>query len=164
MITKKWSLSPSVMKIVFPFWKVIITSSKKYLDIWVFTESFFQWRFRRNFSTFTKIGNHYGWSLQVIITWKEFHYWQLCNPQGHNQKTSFNLWVNFAAEWKNWAESAIRRFFSNRSKFRTSNEKRLKRFAFLEVKNMARLKNWAESAIRRFFCTSSKLPTSNKSV
>ena len=120
MITKKWSLSPSVMKIVFPFWKVIINSSKKYLEIWVFTESFFQWRFQRNFSTLTKIGNHYWWSLQVIITWNEFRYWQLCNPQGHNQKKSLNLWVNFAAELKKWTESAIRRFSNNSSKLPTS--------------------------------------------
>ena len=152
MITKKWSLSPSVMKIVFPFWKVIITSSKKYLDIWVFTESFFQWRFRRNFSTFTKIGNHYEWSLQVIITWKEFHYWQLCNPQDHNQKKSFNLWVNFAAELKNWAESAIRRFFEQQQWIAHT-------LKVLKYCTSRALKNWAESAIRRFFSISSKLPT-----
>ena len=158
MITKKWSLSPSVMKIVFPFWKVIINSSKKYLEIWVFTESFFQWRFRRNFSTFTKIGNHYGWSLQVIITWNEFRYWQLCNPQGHNQKKSLNLWVNVAAELKKMGR------ICNASLFSTHAVNCPHPTQVSKLCTSRALKNWAESAIRRFLSNSSKFPTSNTSA
>ena len=104
MITKKWSSSPSVMKNLFSLWKVIITSSKKYLKLESSQNPFFHSWFWRNFSTLAKTGNHYGWSLRVIITCNEFHYSPFTT---HNQKRCLNLCVNFTAKLKKGAESAL---------------------------------------------------------
>ena len=84
---------------VFSLWKVIITYSKKVSQTWVFTESFFHSWFWRNFSTLTKTGNRYGWSIRVIITGN--HYLQrvsLLTFTTHNQKRCLKLCVDFTAQ------------------------------------------------------------------
>ena len=136
----------------FHFEKWSLLPQKKYLKFWVFTESFFHSWFWRNFSTLTKTGNHYGWSLRVIITGN--HYLQrvslltFYNPQPKKVlkplwRLHFKLHVKrkISATFKNWAENAICRFFAVR----------LESWNLLTERIVPHLKNWAESAFCRFW-------------